>query len=359
MSVKEEHMRSLAEYRCELLKKPVLKFLFFELTDCCNLACRHCGSSCSPKKSTFLKKESVFKVLDSVKERYGNQPMICLTGGEPLMHPDFFEIAQYIAANGFYWGITTNATLIDKSVATELSNCRMTSVAFSLDGEIDSHNALRGSKTAYDRAVRGIRNTVEYCKRAVTMVTTVVNKLNFDELDDIYNSVCALGVDSWRVVNVDPIGRATDSDLALDDNQLIELFDYIKNLRRKSDIEVTYGCSHYLTEQYERELRDSYFLCASGIYTASVLANGDIFSCLDIERLPELVQGNVEKDDFADVWENKFAVFRQDRTALNDTCNRCSDKLYCAGDSAHTWDFRRNRPNLCVKKILDKKGESC
>ena len=349
----------MAKYRCELTGKPRLTFLFFELTDCCNLACRHCGSSCAPNRSTFLKKESVYKVLDSVKAHYGARPMICLTGGEPLLHKDFFEIAEYIVARGFHWGITTNATLIDRTVAEGLAACKMTSVAFSLDGMRDSHNALRGNKESYDRATIGIRNAVELCPDTVTMVTTVVNKLNFGELDDIYKTVCTLGVDSWRVVNVDPIGRATQADLALTDDQLIELFDFIKDKRDDPDVtlDVTYGCSHYLTERYEGELRDAYFLCASGIYTASILCNGDIFSCLDIERLPELIQGNVETDDFVDVWEKKFEVFRRDRTALNATCCACPDRLYCAGDSAHTWDFGKNEPNLCIKKILDRKKE--
>lgn len=359
MTVKKEHMRQLAEYRSGLLKNPCLKFLFFELTDCCNLACRHCGSSCSPKNSQFLRKELIFKVLDDVKQRYGTQPMICLTGGEPLLHPDFFEIAQYIHEKGFYWGITTNATLINENVASKLAKCKMTSVAFSLDGGKDSHNALRGSVNAYDLCLSGIANTVKMCPNTVTMVTTVVSKLNLGELDGVYETVCALGVDSWRVVNVDPIGRAAHSDILLDNEQLLYLFNYIRDKRNNPDIslDVTYGCSHYLTEGYESEVRDSYFLCASGIFTASILCNGDIFSCLDIERLPELVQGNVATDNFVDVWEKRFAVFRQDRTSLNDACSNCSEKVYCAGDSAHTWDFRKNRPNLCIKNILDKNKE--
>ena len=356
-SVKQQHMRQLSKYRRELVRNPQLKFLFFELTDCCNLACRHCGSSCSPKGATFIDKNLIYKVLDEVRNAYGTQPMICLTGGEPLLHPDFFEIASYVNASGFYWGITTNATLINKDVATKLHRYAMTSVAFSLDGECDSHNALRGSATAYGRCIDGIVNVVENCPNTVTMVTTVVSKLNLHQLDNIYNTVCSLGVDSWRLTNVDPIGRAKQSDLLLDGSQLVDLLRYVRNKRNdpSTAVDVTYGCSHYLTERFENELRDGYFLCASGIYTASVLCNGDIFACLDIERLPHLVQGNVVTDNFVDVWEHRFEVFRQDRTLLNDKCRRCADREYCAGDSAHTWDYVNNRPNLCIKQILNKK----
>lgn len=118
---------------------------------------------------------------------------------------------------------------------------------------------------------------------------------------------------------------------------------------------MTYGCSHYLTVPYERMVRDNYFLCGSGIFVASVLANGDIYSCMDIGRRPELIQGNIYKDDFISVWESRFEVFRQDRSALCKECINCSDRLFCNGDSSHTWDYENNTPLLCLKKILEKR----
>lgn len=109
--------------------------------------------------------------------------------------------------------------------------------------------------------------------------------------------------------------------------------------------------------QYEHEVRDNYFICGSGIYVASVLCNGDIFSCLDIERNRKLIQGNIHKDNFIDVWENRFQVFRQDRTELCRECADCKNREICGGDSTHTWNFHKNRPNLCLSKILCKRGE--
>lgn len=351
-------MRKLARYREQLYTAPELRFLFFELTDACNLACRHCGSSCSPQNGGYLPAALVYKTLREVAAKYGtSRTMVCLTGGEPLLHPDFFAIAEYIDALGFKWGITTNATLITPQSAQKLKKSHITSVSFSLDGTRESHNFLRGGEKAYDTCVRGIKNFNEaLCGSAVTMITTVIHRKNIGQLEEIFNEVCALNPHIWRVVNVDPIGKARSGDLLLDGGQYRELFGFIYRKRHDPAVkfEVTYGCSHYLGAEFERELRDNYFICGAGVYVASVLCNGDIYACLDIGRQPELVQGNVARDNFTEVWENKFGVFRTDRSALCAECARCEHRAYCAGDSAHTWDFQNNAPLLCFKNILYK-----
>ncbi len=356
---KRKNMLELAAYREKLYREPQLKFLFFELTNACNLACLHCGSSCSPAKGTFLPKELVERTLASVQSQLRERPYVFLTGGEPLLHPDFFPIAEHIHAQGLFWGITTNGMLIDGAAARKLNACGMTSVAFSLDGTRETHNALRRDPHAFDACLRGISNVVKYCGKAVTMVTSVIHRGNIGELNAIHDLVRSLGVDSWRIINVDPIGRAKKGDMLLGAEEMRYLLEYIRGRRYDpaETLDVTYGCSHYLTEDFENETRDAYFLCNSGVYAGSVLCNGDIYSCLDIERRPELVQGNVSRDDFADVWKNKFKQFRTDRSGLSRQCMRCPDRAFCAGDSAHTWNYDENRPNYCVKQLLE--GKIC
>ena len=159
---------------------------------------------------------------------------------------------------------------------------------------------------------------------------------------------------SVSLTNVAPIGRARDNkELLLDKNELLKVFDFIKEKRFDSanDIEVTYGCAHFVTYDYERFIRDFYFQCDAGVRVASIAANGDIVACLDIERRKELVQGNIYNDDFVDVWENKFEIFRQDWSNKSETCKKCEHKRVCMGDSAHTWDYDNNEPLYCVKTL--------
>ncbi|HAB93862.1 MAG TPA: hypothetical protein DCF49_03705 [Lachnospiraceae bacterium] len=71
-------------------------------------------------------------------------------------------------------------------------------------------------------------------------------------------------------------------------------------------------------------------------------------ACLDIPHRKELVQGNVRKDNFGDVWKNGFLAFRRDRTGSSSKCANCPERFICGGDSTHTWNFDNNEPLLCI-----------
>ena len=120
-AIKFRDMRRLAEYRDYLRSHPRLTYLFAELTDRCNLSCLHCGSSCGDGKGRNLDTELLLRALTEVSQDFEPRTvMICLTGGEPLLHPDFFAIAESIHSLGFPWGITTNGTLIDSACAEKM-----------------------------------------------------------------------------------------------------------------------------------------------------------------------------------------------------------------------------------------------
>ncbi len=344
--LKRSQLERLARHRESLRMEPHLHWLFFEITNRCNLHCRHCGSNCSTNGQS-LTLENIEAALKSVSHE---KPMICVTGGEPLLHPEFFEIAGCVRSMGFSWGITTNATLIDEAAASKLRMAGMGTVSISLDGMEQSHDSLRQQKGAWRRAIRGLKCLQN--EGFEPQVTTVVHQGDFDELEPLYDLLCEMGITSWRPINVEPIGRACESDgLLLRPEQFAALIKYIRNKRfdQNCDMEVTFGCSHYLGIEQERMVRDHYFLCGAGILTASVRSNGDICACLDIENRQELVQGNIKTDDFMDVWNNRFQPFRRDRTADCSKCMECTERILCGGDSTHTWDFEQKKPLLCYQ----------
>ena len=295
----------------------------------------------------MLTVQDIKSTLQTLK---GESPMICLTGGEPLLHPDFFEIAACVRDMGFLWGMTTNATLIDEAAALKLKQVGMSTVSVSLDGLEASHDELRQQKGAWRAAVRGIEALQKVGFEP--QVTTVLHRSNFGELEPMYSLLCEMGITSWRPINVEPIGRACESsNLLLSPDRFAQLISFIfdKRFDRNCQMEVTFGCSHYLGVNYEHMVRDHYFLCGAGILVASVRSNGDICACLDIENRPELVQGNIKSDNFMDVWRNGFVQFRRDRTADCTECRDCSERFICGGDSAHTWNYNENKPLLCYR----------
>lgn len=358
-TIKRSDMEMLAEYREYLYSHPRLTYLFFELTDACNLSCLHCGSNASPQNKNYLSYKDVKNVLDQVASAFSPQSiMICFSGGEPLLHPQFFEMVAYAKKIGFSCGITTNGTLIDSVVARKMVESGLDSVTFSLDGLRDIHDWFRNRKGAFDRTIRGINNLLDASQgRIVTQITTVIHGKNIHQLNEMFELVHKLGINSWRIVNLEPIGRALENkDLLLNAKQFCQLLCFIREKRYspQTEIDITYGCSHYLMENFEKMVRDNYFICGAGIFVASVLCNGDIYACMDIERRAELIQGNIFKDNFVDVWKNKFQFYRCDKSEKCEICRQCSEREFCCGDSAHTWDYASNKPLLCIKQLFEK-----
>lgn len=352
-TIKTRQMDVLAEYVRGLYEKPVLRQLFLELTLQCNERCFHCGSSCTPYAGEQLSCEEYFRILDEVKEDFDlNKLMLCITGGEPLLRKDFFDILGYAHALGYHWGMTTNATLITPDVARKLSDCGMATVSVSIDGLPESHDRFRGVKGAYALAMRGVQNLLDVGTFQHVQITTVVNHENIGELDALFEIMRGLDIDSWRVINLEPIGRALDwPGRMLTAEDYRRLFSFIRD-KRLEGWPVQYGCSHYLGPDFEGELRDWYWLCSAGVYTASIMANGDIGACLDIERRPETVQGNIRENRFRDVWEQRFELFRRDLCDGSRFCEGCEHAEHCRGDAHHSWDYDRREPRACFKGIL-------
>ena len=110
---KTAQMKETALLREEIRKNHKLRFLFFELTLRCNENCIHCGSRCGEALGEELPTEVFIGILDKVaKDFAGSLPMLNITGGEPLLRKDFFEIVNHAKQLGFSWGMTSNGTLI-------------------------------------------------------------------------------------------------------------------------------------------------------------------------------------------------------------------------------------------------------
>ena len=349
--VKTNHLEMLRQYKQQLRKNPILKFLFLELTLRCNERCRHCGSSCGDVCTEEMTTQQYFDFLDKIKKDFPKLPMLCITGGEPLLRKDFFEITDYANRLGFSWGMTSNGTLITPEVAEKLEQTGMKTISVSLDGLEQTHDDFRRRKGGFKESIAGLKNLLQRDFQTV-QVTTVVTKKNIGELDAMFALMDDLDVDSWRVINIEPIGRATTLDgYMLDNEDYRYMFDFIRK-KRLAGYPVTYGCQHYLGLDYEREVRDWYFLCNAGVYVASVMANGDIGSCLDIERRKETIQGNIFKDDFTQIWYNGFEFFRTSLADKNDNCRNCSYANFCDGGAYHSWDYNNNKPLVCFKDVL-------
>lgn len=352
--VKREHMSMLADWREKKYVSPELRQMFLELTQRCNEHCIHCGSRCGKTEATAeLTVHQYYDFLSDIASNFDTGKMqVNITGGEPMIRKDFFDIMSIINDLGFRWGMTSNGTLITEKTLPGLIETGMKTISVSLDGLKESHDTFRQIPGLWDKTMRGIHLLVDAKAFSNVQITTVVHHKNVYELPKLLEILNQIDIDSWRIINMEPIGRAQEHpEMMMTPKDYRYMFDFIR-MCRHSGLPVSYGCSHFLGVDYEREVRNWYFLCNAGIYVAGITYSGDICSCLDIERRPETIVGNILTDDFKTVWDTKFGFFRRDRSKDSEKCRSCPDKKFCAGDAMHSWDFDSNSPRLCMRNIL-------
>ncbi len=343
------------KYRNNESKLHQLKYILWECTLRCNLNCLHCGSDC--KRDATIKDmpaRDFFRAIDQVKDIVNpNHTMIVLTGGEPLMRKDLEQIGLNLYKRGFPWGIVTNGMLLNKNRLESLLKSGLRVITVSLDGLEESHNWLRGVKSSYENAVHAIQLLTEQSNLEYDVVTCV-NQKNFGELNKIKDLLISLGVKAWRIFTVFPIGRARAyNKLQLEPKEFKELFDFIKQTRKENSIKLNYGCEGFLGN-YEREVRDNFFICRAGINVASILADGSISACPNLRD--NFIQGNIYQDNFADVWKNKYKVFRDKSWTKTGICADCEFYKYCEGNGMHLRDEKTGELLFCHLNLI-KEGE--
>lgn len=333
-----------------VIREHPLRQLFWECTLRCNLHCRHCGSDCKNISETMdMPKEDFLKVLDNVAAKTDpHKTMVIITGGEPLMRPDLEECGKAIYDKGFPWGMVTNGFALTRTRLNRLLASGLRAITVSLDGLGDDHDWMRGVSGSFKRASESI-SMISSVPDLVSDVVTCVNRRNCGKLQEIREYLWSLGVKSWRLFTVFPVGRAAkDPELQLTNEQFRSLMGFIKD-SRKAGLDVSYGCEGFLGG-YEGDVRDGFFLCNAGVTVGSVLVDGSISACPSIRA--DYHQGNIYKDNFMDVWESRFQPYRDREWMHTGECADCKWFRYCRGNGMHLRDAE-GKLILCHLKRLE------
>ena len=155
-------------------------------TKTCNLKCRHCYMSSDSKKyQNELTTEEAKAFIDDLADFH--VPVLLFSGGEPLIRPDFFELAEYAQKKGVRPTLSTNGTLITREVAARIKEIGVGYVGISLDGLQDVNDKFRGVEGAFEKAMAGIQNCVSVGQRVGLRFT--INHHNIQELDNIFDFI--------------------------------------------------------------------------------------------------------------------------------------------------------------------------
>ncbi|HNC80631.1 MAG TPA: heme d1 biosynthesis radical SAM protein NirJ, partial [Rhodocyclaceae bacterium] len=137
-------------------RQPPGPVVIWNLIRRCNLTCKHCYSiSADTDFAGELTTDEVFRTMDDLKAF--RVPVLILSGGEPLLRPDIFDIAARAKGMGFYVGLSSNGTLIDAASIDRIAAADFDYVGISLDGIRDTHDRFRRLDGAFERSLAGLR----------------------------------------------------------------------------------------------------------------------------------------------------------------------------------------------------------
>jgi radical SAM protein with 4Fe4S-binding SPASM domain len=342
--------------RPQRLASPFL--VVWNLTNACNLRCQHCYQRADKPTPDELSTEEAKRIIDQLYE--SNVSSIAFSGGEPMMRPDFYELAQYAANKGFYVSVATNGTLLTRQNVKRLKEAGVGYVEVSLDGaRAETHDAFRGVEGAFDRTVHGIRNAVE--GGLYTGIATVSTRNSLYEIPKIFELAKSLGVGQVIVFNFVPTGRGEEIvNIDLSPNQREELLKYLYKELTGGEIEALSTApqysrvclqqslveglnvsapTHFAALQLNartRQLADFLGGCGAGRLYCAIQPNGIVTPCV---FLP-IVVGDLRKQTLKEIWEtSKVLSDLSDRDALKGRCGHCQYRHVCGGCRARAYAY--------------------
>jgi SynChlorMet cassette radical SAM/SPASM protein ScmF len=279
-----------------------------------------------------------------------------LTGGEPLLHPEFRRIVEAVRDAGLNVQIETNGTLVTRELAAFLceTGC-VTFIAVSLDGaDRRTHEAIRGVEGAYDRTVEGVCNLTESGFRPQLICT--LSRENVHQIESMIALVKELECGSLKFNFVQQIGRGIRfaREQGLEAEELIRFYRSIEKRAQESPVPV-YIDMPPAFHSVGRLLRGAVCRCTV-LSILSLLSGGELSLCGIGFTIPEMVYGNIETDSLAEVWRRSPGLLELRRVVplqLGGICARCVHRDLCLGFCvAHNFSGRGvlNGPyHLCEK----------
>jgi radical SAM protein with 4Fe4S-binding SPASM domain len=339
-------------------------FVIWEITGLCNLRCEHCLSSAGEPLPDELSTEEAMKLLDYLEAMKVFN--INLSGGEPLMRPDIFDIIDYASRKKFSIDLLTNGVLVTEKVLNRLEDSSIFNVQVSIDGIEETHDRFRGRKGTYERAI----NAIKLLKDANynVSISSTVTKQNMSEIPRIIDLAIDLGLPSFKTTFFMPTGRGKSNIdklvLTRQDNKDFTHMMIEKKKEVGKSIFISSETDYpWLVDGLDKKRLESMKLdesskisCTAGSSSFYITPDGKIAPC---PFLRDFIAGDVRKSDIREIWDNSptFDVFRNiTRGSLKGKCGNCEYLgIMCYGGCraaalAHTGDLYADDP-MCWREL--------
>ena len=337
------------------------RLVAWEVTRRCNLNCVHCRAAAAqgPYAGELAGPKSL-EILEQIA-RLG-KPVVILTGGEPLLREDIFDLARYGTERGLRMVMATNGTLLTPEIAQKIRSSGIQRVSISLDGATaEEHDRFRQVQGAYHASLKGI----DILKEAGVefQVNTTITKHNYHRCREILESVIHLGAAAHHLFLLVPTGRAREmGDQEIDALEYEKLLLWFYDMQKKVPIHLKATCAPHFYRILRQEAHrrgekvdfQTYGLdavtrgCLGGISFCFISYEGVVQPCGYLE----LTCGNLKEDSFETVWANSQVFNRlRDFSAYKGKCGRCEYLKFCGGCRARAFegsgDFMSEEP-LCM-----------
>ena len=300
--------------------------LQWHITHLCNLRCKHCYQE---EYNNHMPKEDFYNYLDKfcdyIKEK-NVYPQINLTGGEPLLHPNFFEFATEIRKRNIRLGILTNGTMINEEVAKKISELNPVMVQVSLDGIKETHDDIRGNGN-FDKALIGVDNLKKFGVKV--LVSFTAQKCNYKDYPELVKVCKKHKVDKIWWDRIVTYSKEDTETKALSTCEFKELIEITNRLRKKHNI-----FSKSFNVSNERALQfigsdDCGYVCGAGGNLIIFLADGSVMPC---RRIPFVI-GNIKEDTLENIINHSSLMKELKNFYAPIECYSCKNLLKCKGGS--------------------------
>jgi heme d1 biosynthesis radical SAM protein NirJ len=352
-------MFRLSQYMRELIdptplkpaRKPAAPVVIWNLIRRCNLTCKHCyTTSTDINFPNELSTEEIYAVMDDLKAF--KVPVLILSGGEPLLHPDIFSISRRAKNMGFYVALSTNGTKISTDNIDQIADINYQYIGVSLDGIKDTHDQFRRVKGSFDQALHGIHLCLEKgIKVGLRFTLTQDNHQDFPALLQLMDDN---NIDKFYLSHLNYGGRGNknrkdDAHFAMTRTAMDLMFETSYNwLKEGKDREFVTGNNdadavyflHWVAKRFPNKVEhikaklEQWGGNASGVNVANIDNLGNVHPDTFWWHY-EL--GNVKERPFSEIWMDTsdplMAGLKQQPRPLEGRCARCRYQAICNGNT--------------------------
>ncbi|PXF51697.1 MAG: hypothetical protein C4B55_04895 [Candidatus Methanophagaceae archaeon] len=297
-----------------------------QITRRCNLKCIHCDIREVPEKySDIINKEfsteELKKIINSIKSM--GTSYISISGGEPFLRKDIFEVIEYVKRRDLGLHISSNGSLIGEQAAKRINDSGLDAISISLDAVTPGlHDKIRGIGGTFERTVAAIKYLVDYKDHTQVGISPIITGLNLEELPRLVDFANDLGVDAirfqpWHV----SLGHKETEEMLIIRGKRLDVLDEVieQIIERTKKYGIYTNCDVYLRgmRRFFEDINRIEIDCFAGSFSCNISWTGDVVPCAFIPAI-----GNVRNEPFEKIWNSRrFNDVRKEIKKGN--CQKC------------------------------------